>query len=72
MEKRLTPISGGRIGRPLTANISVPDRHFNPDEKHMGSTTIGTVNPAMTGLAMPQDIKIDRVGNCRVRVGGRA
>jgi hypothetical protein len=37
---------------------------FNPDEEHMGSTTFGSVDPAMTGLAMPQNIKINRAG-CR-------
>jgi len=47
----------------------VRDRHFNPDEEHMGSTTFGNVNPAtMTGLAMPQNIKINRAGLGRVRV----
>lgn len=35
----------------------------------MGSTTFGNVNPAtMTGLAMPQNIKINRAGFGRVRV----
>jgi hypothetical protein len=35
----------------------------------MGSTTFGNVNPAtMTGLAMPQNIKINRAGLRRVRV----
>jgi hypothetical protein len=39
----------------------------------MGSTTFGNVTPAiMTGLALPQNIKIDRAGLGRVRVGGRA
>jgi hypothetical protein len=28
----------------------------------MGSTTFGNVNPAMTGLALPQDNKINRAG----------
>jgi hypothetical protein len=40
---------------------------FNPDEEHMGSTTFGSVDPAMTGLAMPQNIKINRAGCRRVR-----
>jgi hypothetical protein len=35
----------------------------------MGSTTFGSVNPAtMTGLAMPQNIKINRAGLGRVVV----
>jgi hypothetical protein len=35
----------------------------------MGSTSFGTVNPAtITGPAMPQDIKINRVGLGRVRM----
>jgi hypothetical protein len=39
----------------------------------MGSTTFGNVNPAsMTGLALPQDIKIKRAGSGRVRGDGRA
>jgi hypothetical protein len=39
----------------------------------MGSTTFGNANPAkMIGLAMLQDIKINRDGCGRVRVGGRA
>jgi len=33
----------------------------------MGSTTFGSVNPAMTGPAMPQNIKINRAGLRRVR-----
>jgi len=33
----------------------------------MGSTSFGNVNPAMTGLAMPQDMTIDRAGSGRVR-----
>jgi hypothetical protein len=46
---------------------------FNPNEEHMGSTTFGTVTPAvMTGPAMPQDIKINRAGSSRVRSDGRA
>jgi hypothetical protein len=39
----------------------------------MGSTTFGNANPAkMIGLVMLQDIKINRGGCGRVRVGGRA
>jgi hypothetical protein len=41
---------------------------FNPDEEHMGSTTFGNVGPAMTGLALPQNIKLNRAGRRRVRV----
>jgi hypothetical protein len=38
----------------------------------MGSTTFGNANPAtMIGLAMLQDIKINRAGCGGVRVGGR-
>jgi hypothetical protein len=45
------------------------DEHF---EQHMGSTTFGNANPAtMIGLAMPQDIRINRDGCGRVRVVGR-
>jgi hypothetical protein len=40
---------------------------INPNEEHMGSTTFGNVDPAMTGLAMPQNIKINRAGVRRVR-----
>jgi hypothetical protein len=54
----------------------VQDKTFNPNEDHsrthMGSTTFGNANPAtMIGLAMLQDIKINRAGCGRVRVGGR-
>jgi hypothetical protein len=39
----------------------------------MGSTTFGNVTPAIvTGLALPQNIKIDRAGLGRVRGNGRA
>jgi hypothetical protein len=42
-------------------------------EQTMGSTTYGNANPAiMTGLAMPQDIRINRDGLGRVRGDGRA
>jgi hypothetical protein len=46
---------------------SAREQTFQPDEKHMGSTAIGSVNPAVTGLAMPQDTKINRAGFRRVR-----
>jgi hypothetical protein len=39
----------------------------------MGSTPYGNANPTtLIGIALPQDIEIDRDGGCRVRVGGRA
>jgi len=39
----------------------------------MGSTTFGNVTPSIvTGLALPQNIKIDRAGLGRVRGNGRA
>jgi hypothetical protein len=42
-------------------------------EQTMGSTTFGNANPAiMIGLAMPQNIKINRAGLGRVRGDGRA
>ncbi len=49
-------------------------RHaFQPNEEHMGSTTFGNVTPSIvTGLALPQNIKIDRAGLGRVRGNGRA
>jgi hypothetical protein len=35
----------------------------------MGSTPYGNANPmTLIGAALPQDIKIGRDGNCRVRV----
>jgi hypothetical protein len=38
----------------------------------MGSTLVGNANPmTKIGFAMPQDIKIDRDGCGRVRIGGR-
>jgi hypothetical protein len=46
---------------------SAREQAFQSDEKHMGSTTIGSVNPAVTGRAMPQDIRINRAGFRRVR-----
>jgi hypothetical protein len=39
----------------------------------MGSTPTGNANPmTLVGLALPQDIEIDRAGYRRVRVGDRA
>jgi hypothetical protein len=49
----------------------VPDKHFNPDEEHMGSTPYGNASPTSIGFALPQDIKIGRDGSGRVRIGGR-
>jgi len=43
------------------------EESFNANEEPMGSTTFGNVDPAMTGLAMPQNIKINRAGRRRVR-----
>jgi hypothetical protein len=40
---------------------------FNANDEPMGSTTFGNVDPAMTGPAMPQNIKINRAGFRRVR-----
>jgi hypothetical protein len=59
-----------RAYRPIAVcGQSVRDRHFNPDEEHMGSTPDGNACPAtLTGTALPQDIKIDRAGDGRVRV----
>lgn len=34
----------------------------------MGSTPYGNANPTFIGKARPQNIKIIRDGNCRVRV----
>jgi len=55
----------------------VPGKTFDPGrstlttstlEQHMGSTTFGSADPTGVGLAMPQDIKINRAGCGRVRV----
>ena len=63
---RLTQITVRLICR-LLSRTFVRDKPFNPDEEHMGSTTFGNVNPAMTGLALSQDNKINRAGFRRVR-----
>ena len=69
---RLTLITVRRIGRPLF-RTSVRDRHFNPDEEHMGSTPYGNANPmTLIGTALPQDIEISRAGYGRVRGDGHA
>ena len=43
------------------------EESFNANEEPMGSTTFGNVDLAMTGPALPQDIKINRAGCRRVR-----
>jgi hypothetical protein len=69
---RLTQLTVRLICR-LLSRTFVQDKPLNPDEEHMGSTTFGNVTPAiMIGLAMPQNIKINRAGLGRVRDGGRA
>ena len=45
-----------------------PGNWFNPNEEQMGSTNFGSANPVGIGLAMPQDITIDRDGSGRVCV----
>ena len=79
-QKRLTPIWGGRIGQSCLEPM-VTGKTFDPVrptlttrtlEQHMGSTTFGSAGPKGAGLAMPQDIKINRAG-CGPREGdGRA
>jgi hypothetical protein len=57
----------------VVADISLATKPFNPNEEHMGSTSFGNAIPAtMIGPAMPPNIRTDRAGSCRVRVGGRA
>jgi len=69
---RLTQITVRLICR-LLSRTFVRGKPFNPDEEHMGSTTFGNVTPTiMIGLAMPQNIKINRAGSGRVRSDGRA
>jgi hypothetical protein len=71
--KSLTPVWPAPICRLLCANIPFAAGKTNPDEEQMGSTPYGNANPAaLTGTALPQDIKICRAGTCRVRVDGRA
>ena len=68
---RLTQMTVRPICR-LLSRTFVRDKPFNPDEEHMGSTTFGNVTPAiMIGLAMPQNIKINRAGPGRVGNDGR-
>jgi len=50
---------------------SARGERFNSDEEQMGSTPYGNAHPAMTGPTLPQDIKINRAGDGRVRGGGR-
>ena len=69
---RLTQLTVRLICRSLSRTF-VQDKPFNPYEEHMGSTTFGNVTPTiMIGLAMPQNIKINRAGSGRVRSDGRA
>jgi hypothetical protein len=69
---RLTQITVRPICR-LLSRTFVRGKPFNPDEEHMGSSTFGNANPAiMIGLAMPQNIKINRAGLGRVRGDSRA
>jgi hypothetical protein len=68
---RLTQVGSG-VSANCCSEHPVWDKHFNPDEEHMGSTPYGNANPiTLIGLALPQDIEIGRDGSCRVRVGGR-
>ena len=63
----------GRGTCQLLRRTFVRDKPFNPNEEHMGSTTFGNVTPAiMIGLALPQNITINRAGCRRVRGDGRA
>jgi hypothetical protein len=54
----------------IVADI-VRDKPFNPKEETMGSSTFGNAT-RLIGLALPQNIKINRAGFRRVRGGGRA
>lgn len=56
----------GRAYLPLVSRTSRRGKSFNPNEEHMGSTTFGNAAPAMTGPAMPQNIRINRAGFRRV------
>jgi hypothetical protein len=69
---RLTQVPIRHIWQSLFEH-PVRDKHFNPDEGHMGSTPYGNANPmTLIGLALPQDIEINRAGYVRVRGDGRA
>ena len=69
---RLTQVPIRHIWQSLFVH-PVRDKHFNPDEEHMGSTRYGNANPmTLIGLALPQDIEINRAGYVRVRGDGRA
>lgn len=63
---RLTAVQVRRTCRLLSGTLR-SRQIFQSNEEHMGSTTFGNVNPAMTGPALPQDIKINRAGCRRVR-----
>jgi hypothetical protein len=66
MKMRLTANQVRRTCRLLSGTFR-SRQTFNPDEENMGSTTFGNVTPAMTGPALPQNIKINRAGFRRVR-----
>jgi hypothetical protein len=51
-----------------TFDLTVQTLTTSTLEQHMGSTTFGSAGPKGVGLAMPQDIKINRAGCGRVRV----
>jgi hypothetical protein len=51
-----------------TFDLTVQTLTTSTLEQHMGSTTFGSADPTGVGLAMPQDIKINRAGSGRVRV----
>ncbi len=56
-------------GQAYVPIVVLKDRHFNPDEEHMGSTPYGNANPmTLIGTALPQETEIGRAGNGRVRV----
>ena len=63
---RLTALRAGVVAD-YVAGIR-PRQPFNPNEEPMGSTSFGNVTPAMTGPAMPQNIRINRAGLACVRV----
>ena len=66
IEKALDSDAGQAYLPDVVADI-VRDKPFNPNEEHMGSTTFGNVTPVI-GLALSQNIRIDRAGLGRVRV----
>jgi hypothetical protein len=57
----------------MVADLCVRDSSINSNEETMGSTPYGIASPiATTGLALPQDIEINRAGVGRVRGNGSA